>query len=204
MPHDETVKLAGQCLSIEVLQAPGPPTLAATPSVGSDPRSSATEVKASAPDLVAAACSASGDIETAKSAEGETLVISSEAIPTGGQCLPSTTASGDATVGVEEPLPFADARESGLEVSFDWVKESDVVLCHCTAFDDRLMRGLERRAEGMRFGAVIVTVTRKLTSPLFELLRSRPVKTNHGEATAHIFRRKRMGKWLAGVLRRPV
>lgn len=109
---------------------------------------------------------------------------------------PSTTHA--ATAAADEDRPEKEGS-----CLFDWTKEADVAFCHSTAFDLALMRRLERRAEDLRFGRVLVTVTHKLSSPLLEHVCSRKVDMTHGEGTLHFYRRRRMGKWVAGVLGRP-
>ena len=67
---------------------------------------------------------------------------------------------------------------------------------------NRTQGQLARKAEDMRFGSVFVSTTVPLKTPLFEEISRQTMQMSWGTCTVFIQRRKRLGKWVAGVLGR--
>jgi SAM-dependent methyltransferase len=70
------------------------------------------------------------------------------------------------------------------------ISDGNIVFSHCTCFDDILMNRLATKLETLKPGSRVITVTKNLTSPEFELLGSMPVTMAWGQATAWMHRRK--------------
>ncbi|MSR87466.1 SAM-dependent methyltransferase [Candidatus Peribacteria bacterium] len=68
--------------------------------------------------------------------------------------------------------------------------DGDVFFTHCTCFDDAMMEQIGRKLEACKPGTRVITVTKGLTSPEFELLHSAPFRLGWGEATLCFYRRK--------------
>lgn len=99
----------------------------------------------------------------------------------------------------EEIQPqLSDARrDTKLEYSLGDIftadySDADVVVNHCcTCFDDALMQKFSESAEATcRPGTRIVTITRTLSSPAFELVATSPVQMGWGQATANVYIRR--------------
>jgi hypothetical protein len=81
----------------------------------------------------------------------------------------------------------------------DWT-DAAVVFVTATCFTEALLAALTRKAVKLKSGSVIVSMGRKLESPLLEYCGSRTMTMAWGKGTMHVYRRARGGKWLAGVL----
>ena len=68
--------------------------------------------------------------------------------------------------------------------------DGDVFFTHCTCFDDPMMDRISQKLEACKPGTRVVTVTKGLTSPEFDLLHSTPYRLGWGEATLCFYRRK--------------
>lgn len=68
--------------------------------------------------------------------------------------------------------------------------DGDVFFTHCTCFDDAMMDQISKKLEACKPGTRVVTVTKGLTSPEFELVNSTPFRLGWGEATLCFYRRK--------------
>jgi len=67
---------------------------------------------------------------------------------------------------------------------FDWT-DGDVVFANSTCFDEELMRSLTALAEKLRKGAYVITLTKSLKSPHFDILESKQYTMSWGLATVH-------------------
>mmetsp|Transcript_36292 Transcript_36292/g.62622 ORF Transcript_36292/g.62622 Transcript_36292/m.62622 type:complete len:701 (-) Transcript_36292:44-2146(-) len=76
----------------------------------------------------------------------------------------------------------------GSFLDFDW-SDGEVVFANSTCFDDALMLSLSQTAERLAPGAIVVTFTKGLSSPAFELLERKRYKMSWGPATVFIQRR---------------
>jgi hypothetical protein len=82
--------------------------------------------------------------------------------------------------------------------------EADIVFVNATAFDEKLLHGLHLRSERMRPGALLVLTTQRSPSKLFELVHEGALEASWGApVTVRVYRRKRLGAWVGGVLGRP-
>lgn len=68
--------------------------------------------------------------------------------------------------------------------------DGDVFFTHCTCFDDPMMEQISRKLEACKPGTRVVTVTKGLISPEFELVHSTPFRMGWGEATMCFYVRK--------------
>lgn len=68
--------------------------------------------------------------------------------------------------------------------------DGDIFFTHCTCFDDAMMDQISKKLEACKPGTRVVTVTKGLTSPEFDLLHSTPFRLGWGEATLCFYRRK--------------
>lgn len=78
------------------------------------------------------------------------------------------------------------------------IQGTDVVFANATAFSEELLRGVFRVLDDLKPGALFICTSQKLTSPLFELCEERVVPSSWGEATVRVYRRRKLGKWIAG------
>ena len=78
------------------------------------------------------------------------------------------------------------------------IAATDVVFANATAFSEDLLRGVFRILDDLKPGALFICTSQKLTSPLFELCQERVVPSSWGEATVRVYRRRKLGKWIAG------
>ncbi|MBI2635977.1 SAM-dependent methyltransferase [Candidatus Peregrinibacteria bacterium] len=92
-----------------------------------------------------------------------------------------------------QPKLEGDKRNTRLEYRLGDIFEADihdgdVIVSHCcTCFDDALMQKLSDKLETCKPGARIVTITRGLSSPEFELLSVTPCQMGWGQATANAY-----------------
>lgn len=70
------------------------------------------------------------------------------------------------------------------------LSDGDVFFTHCTCFDDDMMNRISQKLEACKPGTRVITVTKGLTSPEFDLLHSTPFRMGWGEATLCFYRRK--------------
>ena len=70
----------------------------------------------------------------------------------------------------------------GSFLDFDWA-DGDIVFANSTCFDDGLMAQMTRCAERLKAGAMVVTFTKGMTSPCFELLERKRLRMSWGPAT---------------------
>ena len=68
--------------------------------------------------------------------------------------------------------------------------DGDVFFTHCTCFDDPMMEQISKKLEACKSGTRVITVTKGLSSPEFELTHSAPFRLGWGEATLCFYRRK--------------
>ncbi|MBI2635978.1 SAM-dependent methyltransferase [Candidatus Peregrinibacteria bacterium] len=68
--------------------------------------------------------------------------------------------------------------------------DGDVFFTHCTCFDDPMMDQISKKLEACKPGTRVITVTKGLTSPEFDLVHSAPYRLGWGEATLCFYRRK--------------
>jgi SAM-dependent methyltransferase len=71
---------------------------------------------------------------------------------------------------------------------FDW-SDGDLVFANSTCFSDELMGEVSRLAGRLKPGAIVVTFTKGMTSPHFELLERKRYAMSWGPATVFIHRR---------------
>jgi len=110
----------------------------------------------------------------------------------------------------EDLNSFRKSRLSSVEfiegsfLDIPW-SQCDLVFCNATAFEGTLLTSIYLQSEGMRPGSVMVLTTQRHTSKLFELVHEGKWSPSwEGETvTARIYRRKRLPKWVSGVLGRP-
>jgi len=74
----------------------------------------------------------------------------------------------------------------GSFTDLDWAAAADVVFCNSTCFDDALMDEIALQGQGLREGALVISLTRSLESPYFKLLSSEQYKMSWGHATINI------------------
>lgn len=81
----------------------------------------------------------------------------------------------------------------------------ELVFCNATAFEGTLLTSIYLQSEGMRPGSILILTTQKHTSKLFELVHEGKWSPSwDGDTvTARIYRRKKLPKWVSGVLGRP-
>lgn len=70
------------------------------------------------------------------------------------------------------------------------LSDGGVVFTHCTCFDDEMMARISQKLETLKPGSRVITVTKGLVSPEFELMGSVPYRLGWGEATVCFYRRK--------------
>ena len=68
--------------------------------------------------------------------------------------------------------------------------DGDIFFTHCTCFDDAMMDRISKKLEACKSGTRVITVTKGLTSPEFDLLHTTPFRLGWGEATLCFYRRK--------------
>jgi len=86
-------------------------------------------------------------------------------------------------------LPPADVSFERADITAaDW-SDGDVVFANSTCFDDGLMAAIGRKAAALKPGTVVVTLTKKLPSPVFEVCESNLYQMSWGGATVFIQRR---------------
>jgi hypothetical protein len=87
--------------------------------------------------------------------------------------------------------PATPATPSHADIIADprWL-DGDIIFANSTAFDITLMRALAKVAEGMRPGAWIITLTRKLESDSFDLVEKRNYSMSWGTATCYVQQRR--------------
>jgi len=98
--------------------------------------------------------------------------------------LPGSRPAGNALVSVDVERGDLFAREH-LE---RW-RRADLVFCNCVTWDDDTMTTLSRHAEGLRPGAVFITVLCPLASDAFELVEEVELKFSWGSVEALVHRR---------------
>jgi ubiquinone/menaquinone biosynthesis C-methylase UbiE len=70
------------------------------------------------------------------------------------------------------------------------LSDGDIFFTHCTCFDDAMMDRMSKKLEECKPGTRVVTVTKGLTSPEFELTQTTPFRMAWGEATLCFYKRK--------------
>lgn len=70
----------------------------------------------------------------------------------------------------------------GSFLDYDW-SDGDVVFANSTCFEDDLMAQLSQQAERLKPGAMVVTFTKGMSSPAFELLERKRSRMSWGPAT---------------------
>lgn len=92
---------------------------------------------------------------------------------------------------------LTDARASmqmelvcGSFLDYDWPNEADVVFANSTCFDDALMDEIALQGQALRDGVIVITLTKALTSPYFDLLYSEQHQMSWGMATVNIMRKQ--------------
>ena len=68
-----------------------------------------------------------------------------------------------------------------------------------TAFSEELLAGVFKEAERMRCGALVVCTSQVMMTPLFELCAEAVVPSTWGTATARVYRRNKLPRWVVGV-----
>ena len=106
------------------------------------------------------------------------------------------SASESASRYVNEVQPTLPEKQ-GQEVTFvngsmfdQDTADGDVFFTHCTCFDDPMMDQISKKLEACKPGTRVITVTKGLTSPEFDLTHSTPFRLGWGEATLCFYRRK--------------
>ncbi len=96
-----------------------------------------------------------------------------------------------------EIKPHLGADKQNQEVNFvhgdmfeQDLSDGDVFFTHCTCFDDAMMDRISKKLEACKPGTRVVTVTKGLTSPEFELTHTTPFRMAWGEATLCFYKRK--------------
>ncbi len=74
----------------------------------------------------------------------------------------------------------------GSFLELDWPSAADVVFANSTCFDDELMDAIATQGQGLRDGALVITLTRALNSPYFKLVYSEQHTMSWGSATINI------------------
>lgn len=69
------------------------------------------------------------------------------------------------------------------------ISDADIVFSHCTTWSDSLMDGVRDRAETLKPGAHIITVSRELPSQKCVYLGMVPVQMAWGAATGYLYQR---------------
>jgi hypothetical protein len=67
--------------------------------------------------------------------------------------------------------------------------DGDVFYTHCTCFDDDMMNRISVMLEKCKPGTRVMTITKGLTSPQFELVQSAPIRMGWGEATMYLYKK---------------
>jgi SAM-dependent methyltransferase len=94
-----------------------------------------------------------------------------------------------------QPKLSDERRETALEYRLgdifeEDIQDADIVVSHCcTCFDDALMQRLSDSLESLKPGTRIVTITRGLSSPSFELVGTSMCQMGWGQATANVYRK---------------
>lgn len=81
--------------------------------------------------------------------------------------------------------PIIDVMCSDFRVNHEW-HTADVVFVNSTAFDELLMHDLSRCCEYLLLGSIVVTLTRRLSSPHFRLIEEARYPCSWGDADAFI------------------
>jgi hypothetical protein len=68
-----------------------------------------------------------------------------------------------------------------------------------TAFSEELLAAVFKEAERMRAGALVVCTSQVMMTPLFELCAEAVVPSTWGSATARVYRRNALPRWVVGV-----
>jgi hypothetical protein len=74
----------------------------------------------------------------------------------------------------------------GSFLDFDW-SDGDVIFANSTCFSDELMTLLSKQAESLKPGAIVVTFTKGMSTPAFELLERKRYRMSWGPATGSCF-----------------
>jgi SAM-dependent methyltransferase len=74
----------------------------------------------------------------------------------------------------------------GSFLDLDWASCADVVFANSTCFDDGLMDEIALQGQGLRDGALFITLTRGLSGPWFRQAYSEQHKMSWGSATINI------------------
>lgn len=69
------------------------------------------------------------------------------------------------------------------------LSDADVLFTHSTCFTDDTMNRLVQRLTSLKPGARIITATKHITSPAFELIHSKFYRMGWGEANIYIYKR---------------
>jgi hypothetical protein len=67
--------------------------------------------------------------------------------------------------------------------------DGDVFYTHCTCFDDDMMNKISQKLEACKPGTRVMTITKGLTSPQFELVSAAPIRMGWGEATMYLYKK---------------
>ena len=95
-----------------------------------------------------------------------------------------------------QPQLSDERRDTSLEYRLGDIftsdySDADIVVSHCcTCFDDALMQRLSDKLEECKPGTRIATITRGLSSPVFEPVSVSTCQMGWGTATVNVYRRK--------------
>ncbi len=67
--------------------------------------------------------------------------------------------------------------------------DGDIVFMHCTCFSPDLMQQITRLCEGLKAGSRVITVSKGLESPHFQLVLTQPCQMAWGSATLYYYQR---------------
>ena len=69
------------------------------------------------------------------------------------------------------------------------ISDADIVFTHCTCFAPMLMDAIRAKCEQLKVGAIVITISKELGSPLFAHADTRVVQMAWGTATAYFWKK---------------
>jgi hypothetical protein len=84
----------------------------------------------------------------------------------------------------------------------NWPTTADVIFFNGTCYGIDFLERVWRAAEKLRPGAILIVTTHEMPGRLFELVAAGSVAASWGSATARVYRRLPLPRWIAGVVGR--
>lgn len=82
---------------------------------------------------------------------------------------------------------------------YDW-RGADIVFLNGTCYEEDMLADIWKRADGLRFGSVVVLTTHKCPSPLFKLVDEGIAAASWGSVSWRAYQRQAMPAWVGSVV----